>query len=209
MEMENSDLYLKKLIDNIDSVEINQNFEKIKTPEELLEFMNNIKYGYIGKNDQKIYTSKDKNFDADMGKEYYLQDTKQLLESKRGVCWDQTELERTWFAKQNFDFKVFYLAFVKEEANTLPTHTFLAYKNNDKWYWFEHSFHIHQGIHQYDNLQDLIEDVKKKELAYAIANRGATKNDYNDLKICEYKTPAYGCSADEFINSIVSPGNIS
>jgi len=180
-------------------------FEKIKSPEELLDYMReNIEYGFVGKNNKRVYTTKDEDMGADFVKEYYLQTPEELLKSKCGVCYDSTELERFWFSKQKYEFKTFFLMFMKEINNNLPTHTFLAYKNNDKWSWFESSFKKHEGIHEFENINDLFNDVKRKHLDSAIKNDGATVEDYKDLKISEYKTPKYGCGADDFINDIVS-----
>jgi hypothetical protein len=176
-------------------------FENIKTPQELLTFMNeNIEYGYIGKSNQKIYSWKYENTDMDFNKEYFLQSPEELIESGYGVCWDSAELERNWFEKNNFDFKVFFMIFTKEYDNDLPTHTFLAYKEKDKWFWFEQSFGAYRGIHEYDSLKDLTSDVKKKHFDYAIKHRGATIQDEKDLMMCEFKKPRYGSSPQEFVD---------
>jgi hypothetical protein len=189
--------------ENIDFFEGDKKFEDIKSPEELLVYMENIKYGYVGKNNHKIYDYDDKDFDMDFEKEYYLQTPEQLLKSKHGVCWDQVELERDWFLKHHYDFKVFYLAFLKEAANNLPTHTFLTYKKNDKRYWFEHSFGDCKGIHEYENLKELMDDVKKKHLLHAIKEGGVEEKDFNDLRFCEYEVPAFSCSPNEFMENMV------
>lgn len=74
---------------------LDQLFEKLKTPEELLEYMEkNLEYGYVGKENNKIYSNSDPDFDINFDKEYFLQTPEQLLVSRHGVCWDQVELER-------------------------------------------------------------------------------------------------------------------
>lgn len=139
MILENSLNNKPKLPENIKTLD--QLLEKVKTPEELLDYMEkNIEYGYVGKENNHVYSSGDVNFDHDFNTEYFLQTPEQLLSSKHGVCWDQIELERFWFSKKLIDFKTYFLVFAKQAANNLPTHTFLVYKNNDKFYWFENSF---------------------------------------------------------------------
>lgn len=93
--------------------------------------------------------------------------------------------------------------FAKEEANNLPTHTFLVYRSGDKFYWFENSFGSQKGIHEYKDLESLIEDVKDKQFEYAKKERVAMVDDFNDIKICEYETPKFGCTTNEFINNIL------
>jgi Transglutaminase-like domain. len=189
--------------DDADTLVKKEIFEKVKNPEELSVYLrDNLEYGFVGKNDRKLHTPGDSDWNDAFLKEYYLQTPDELLSSKHGVCWDSVELERDWFLKHNFEFKTFYLGFKKEADNDLPTHTFLAYKNNDKWYWFEQSFADHRGIHEYNDLPELIKDVSRKHFDYAIKNRGAITEDINDLKYCEYERPKPGCSAEEFVSTI-------
>lgn len=202
MNVEN---YIDKTQNSSENIKtLDQLLEKLKTPEELSEYMRkNIEYGFVGKENNKVYSSSDIDFDVDFEKEYFLQPPEQLLNSKNGLCWDQVELERQWFLKQKFDFKTYFLMFVKEESNNLPTHTFLTYKNKDKFYWFENSFEANKGIHEYENFDALIEDVKKKQFDYARNECDATDNDFKDLKYCEYEMPRFGASTDEFITNII------
>ena len=183
---------------------LDQLLEKIKSPEELLEYMGkNLEYGYVGKENNKIYSNSDPDFDINFDKEYFLQTPEQLLASGHGVCWDQVELEREWFSRKEYESKVYFLMFAKEEANNLPTHTFLVYRSGDKFYWFENSFGSQKGIHEYNDLESLIEGVKDRQFEYAKKERGATADDFNDIKICEYETPKFGCTTNEFINNIL------
>ena len=202
MSLEN---YLNKKPESSENIKpLDQLFEKLKTPEELLEYMDkNIEYGYVSRESNKTYSNSDADFDSHFDKEYFLQTPEQLLSSKHGVCWDQVELERSWFSKNEYESKVYFLMFAKEELNNLPTHTFLVYKNDDKFYWFENSFGNQKGIHEYRDLDTLIEDVKRKQFDYAKNDHGATDDDFKDIKICEYETPKFGCNPDEFINNII------
>jgi len=184
-------------------------FEKIKTPEELLSFIkDNITYGFVGRNNKKIYAHDEEAMDADFAEEYYLQSPEELLNSKHGVCWDSAELERHWFSKHNYRHKVFFMMFAKEETD-LPTHTFLAYEHDHRWYWFEHSFENHRGIHEYASLEDLVDDVKNKHYDYAVKNRKATAEDLKSLWCREYEKPEYGSGAEEFVSNIIdeNPGD--
>jgi hypothetical protein len=179
-------------------------FEKNKTPKDLLKYLrDNLEYGFVGKNYRKLHTPGDNDWNEAFLTEYYLQTSAELLKSKHGVCWDSVEIERDWFSRHNYEFKTFYLGFKKEADNDLPTHTFLAYKFNDKWFWFEQSFADHAGIHEYNDLLDLIKDVARQHFDYAIKDRGAVAEDFKYLKYCEYEKPAHGCSAEEFVSNIV------
>lgn len=96
-------------------------YEEIKTPEELLEWMKNITYGYKGKTKYHKYTEED--FNEVWFDEYLLSEPSDVINSKIGNCWDQTELERHWFEKIIMNLKLY-----------------------TKWYYYHtriHILHIH------------------------------------------------------------------
>jgi hypothetical protein len=180
-------------------------FENVKTPHELLGFMQkNIDYGYIGKNNKRVYSWKDEDMGKDFVAEYFLQSPQELIKSGHGVCFDSTELERYWFEKNGYEIKTLFMIFAKQFDNDLPTHTFLAYKERDKWLWFEHSFGDQRGIHEYDTFEDLVMDVKKKHFDYAAEHRGATSEDEKDLLTFEFEKPEYGSNMREFVDHAAS-----
>lgn len=183
-------------------------FDEISRPQELLNFMNkNMIHGYVGKSNNRLYKYSDKDFKTHWGEEYYLQSPSQLLASNHGVCWDKVELERYWFEKNKYNYKTIFIHFEMEEENEYPSHTFLVFEKENKWYWFEHSFLKHRGIHKYEKLNELIEDVKQKQLEIAIEIGVATAEDYKLIKDYEYGTPQYGCDAEEFWKRIVIDPN--
>ena len=64
---------------------------------DVYNILENIQYGYI-------YEGKDISDDQyQFGTYYRLQSPDKLLDSKYGVCWDQVELERLWFEKNNYN----------------------------------------------------------------------------------------------------------
>ena len=100
----------------------------IKTPEELLNFMrNNIIYGFVGKNDKK-YTDMFSEEWNDWYSQCIVQNGEDVLKSKIGTCWDQVELERQWFEKNNYTVHTFFMWFEVGRECDLPTHTFLIYE---------------------------------------------------------------------------------
>ena len=100
-------------------------YQKIKTPNELLMFMDKINYGYLSKNN-KVYL----NNDGDWYLEYVLENTSDILTTMTGNCFDQTELERDWFTKNNYYVETYFEMVNLNYKNAYPTHSFLIYKNN-------------------------------------------------------------------------------
>ena len=189
-------------INSLDKMEL---FEKIKTPEGLLDYMkNNLTYGWVGKDNRKLYSPKYEGWGVgEPPNNYYLQSPEELLDTKHGLCWDQTELERSWFSKNNYEFKTFIAMVGRKISQKNPAHTFLAYKKNDKWIWFENTMEQSNGVHEFENLHDLEENVKNIISNNAV-NNGATDEDLKQFLFREYEKPVYGCSQDEFVDNIVN-----
>lgn len=147
---------------------------KIKTPEQLMQWMDCIKYGWIDKSGKVCGTGEndDENHFYD---EYRLQVAHELISSKVGVCWDQTELERQWFLSYKLPnpeldgketlvpFIVLYMEI--EDGENCPSHTTLIYKHpgsTSEVKWFEHSWDQYRGIHTYPTLKECITDIMMK-----------------------------------------------
>ena len=179
--------------------------ENIKSPEELLNYMdNNISYGFIGKNGNK-YTNMFSEEWNDWYNEYYLQNGDEVLNSKIGTCWDQVELERLWFEKHNYKYKTIFIWFEVGRECNLPTHTFLIYEKDNKYYWFEHSFEAQKGIHEFNNEEDAIEFVKSKQIEYTkMNNKDISDEDMKTLVAYEYSKPSSHLSVDEYLNHVTA-----
>lgn len=177
LEIEKKGL-LKKSIDYY-------NLKYIKTPNELLDYMNkNIRYGFIDTKGNKYCSPGSKEWIINWFDNGIVQNFETLLDTKIGTCWDQVEFERKWFSDNNYEFKTFFCFF--ENDKPLPTHTFLVYKEDNKYYWFENSFEIERGIHEYDSIDKLINSVMDKQFKYALEERGAIDEDRNDIRCFEY-----------------------
>jgi len=125
----------------------------VHTPEDLLEWMECIDYGWMDSDHKKRKGDFDEN---DFWDNYSMLLPNEVLEYKVGVCWDQTIFEAYVF-KKLFDFETKTI-FIQQYK--VGTHTFLIYKKNDKWYHFENSFHKYRGIHgPYGSIEDIVEDV--------------------------------------------------
>ncbi len=156
---------------------------------EIMKYMSNIEYGWVDKQNN-IHYEVDENFSDT----YRLQSPEETLSNKVGVCWDQVELETYYFNKTNIEYKTYFIAHY--DNNKCPTHTFLVFKKNNLYYWFEHSWNIFKGIHKYNNLNELLIDIKNKFIKYELNNNYNS----NNLLLREYKRPSYGLSVIEFYN---------
>ncbi len=154
---------------------------------EIMSLMEEIEYGWMDKNDNKHYI-----VDDSFANNYRLQDPKECIKNKIGVCWDQVEVERMLFKGTNWNIKTFFLAHYDNDK--CPTHTFLTFEKNNKFYWFEHAYKCFKGIHEYDSMKELLLDIKKKFIVNELNNVYSE----NNLLLREYTKPKVGVSVTEF-----------
>ena len=179
---------------------MNDSFENIKNIEELSNYMYNIKYGYITK-DKGLYFPDNPNYEKEWLLSCVVQTGEEVKKTKIGTCWDQVELERLWFDKNNFNFKTFFIWF-GENRDIYPTHTFLVFKQNNDYYWFENVFEQYRGIHKFSSFEKLIESVKKGLLDYSISIGIARITDYKLLRVYEYSSLNSSLSVTEYLKHV-------
>lgn len=163
----------------------------------IMKKMKQIDYGWV---DNKGNIHKDD--DIDFSLEYILQTPNEILDNKVGVCWDQVELERKMF-DENKILNETYFIFIDDKFN-LPSHTFLVYYLNDRVYWFEHSWYDERGIHEYNSINELLNDVKNK--FYKSREKEVIPN--LDVHIYKYNKPKFHITCDDFYKYIYTQKKI-
>lgn len=174
--------------------ELANNFDEL----DVMHLMENIEYGWVD-----FANNKHNEVDTSFSKDYKLQSPSEVMKSKVGVCWDQVELERYYFKKTNYQVKTYFI--VHYDNNRCPTHTFLVYQKNNKYYWFEHSWQKYRGIYEYDSLNDLLVDVRSKFITTELNN----SYEENNLVLYEYSTPKPGLNVLAFYKHCESGQMIS
>ena len=158
----------------------------IKTPEELFEFMGDFDYEWMDK--EGIFHE---DIVPEMYENYSFMSPSEVLKYKKGICVDQTEFERDWFNRHNYEHRVMNIQIDLQDES--PGHAFLIYKEGDKYCWFENAWYDERGIHKYESYNDLINDIKKK---FIIQNDISTK-DISKLQIFESPQYPYHLSYSE------------
>jgi hypothetical protein len=182
-------MYDKTIFLNESLSEFNKFLNTIKTPNDLLTWMNkNIEYGYVSKSNSKIT---DMSSGIDFYNNYKLQTPNELFKSRLGVCWDQAEFQRYIFNNMRLENKVIYI--VRNDPPDYPTHTFSIYKKGNSYWWFENSFEKYRGIHgSYKNLDEIIKKVNKSMDEFY--------NNKVDYHWCILPKPKYGIGVKEFMD---------
>ena len=179
----------------------------IKTPEKLLDFMSNIRYGYLGKNG-RIYHQDDPDFNSSWYENYVLETKDDLLKNLNGNCWDQVEFEREWFLENGYEIKTIYEMVNLDYENIYPTHSFLIYKEKDNWYWFENADYNNRGIHKFNTLEELLEYQYNKYVEF-LKTFNITDQELEKIIITEFEKPKEHISAEEYLNHVVGSKQIS
>lgn len=162
----------------------------------IMNIMEQIEYGFLDNNGNNICDNVE--LECMFNKVYYLMSPEELLNKKVGVCWDQVELERKLFEESNIKNETYFIYI--DDKNNLPSHTFLVFYMNNKVYWFEHSWFDEKGTHEYNNLNDLLNDVEIK----FVKSRENEVEKGLDVHIHKYNKPNYNISCDEFYNYILT-----
>lgn len=135
-------------------ISLKEKYNKITNAQELMNFMNKyILYGWKNINNE-IHLSNLKNIKT----EYKVNTLDEILTYGLGTCIEQVKLEKDFFDKQNIENKIYCEVSPSKDENEM--HAFLLYKENDKWYHFEHSDKSKRGIHEYKNINDALENIK-------------------------------------------------
>lgn len=165
---------------------------------EIMNLMENIEYGWMDKTNNKHNI-----VDEFYSDNYILQIPKEIIKNKVGVCWDQVELERYYFKGNDWNIKTYFI--VHYDNDRCPTHTFLTFEKNKKYYWFEHSWERFKGIHEYQTQRELLLDVQGKFIQYELNDNYQKEN----LCIYHYSKPKYHIGVGEFVKHCESGVNIS
>lgn len=149
---------------------------------------NQFTYGWIDKN-------KNKHNGVNDASTYRLQSPIELLYSHLGICWDMTELSRCFFDNMTlFRYETYYLYY--DDRKGCPSHSILVYYDKNKVYWFEPMFNdnicYYSGIHEYENIIELLTDFRNIFIKNALLKEFIPKNyNINNIYIYKYKKPKY------------------
>lgn len=174
-------------------------YEDAKTPEELMIYMDeNIHYGIH--TDNKDY--EDAN-DKKACNKWKLAIDDILTKYKYGHCFDQTELERDWFTKNGYKVHTFFIwFFYPYETTSIPTHAYLIYEKDNKYYYFEHSDYKNRGIYKFDSIIDAIIFEKNNFLEYVKSLMNVDEEMLNHLEVREFSKPKKQYNFDEYFSHI-------
>lgn len=160
--------------------------------EEIQEFLNKMKdieYGWIDKDGHKYINHIVKNkFLTD----YYLQKPSEVWKNHIGICWDQVEVEREFFTKNNIPFKSILIFY--DDGLKFPNHTFVIFKLDNEYGWIENTYkNVKDEIRYYNSLKEALDDVRNEFIRESDLQIIGDK-----LYYFAYDKPKYGIGYEEF-----------
>lgn len=137
-----------------------KSFNDLKTPEELMTYMDeNIEFGWIDKTGNKHY-----NNIKNLRKNYLICSVDEIIKYGLGLCIEQAKLEKYFFDKNKIENKIYCFRYYEDSKNynkDIKLHCFTLYKENNSWYYFEHTSINNNGIHKYSSVEEALNDFKK------------------------------------------------
>ena len=168
----------------------------------ILNKMNDIKYGFADEN-KNIYSDNEENWDNHFQSKYFLQSPELLIKTKFGVCWDQVELERYYLEIDHIPYHSYFM--INYDGKIFPTHTFIIANDDKNYYWLEHSWEPHQGIHKYKSLNESLLSIEDT-FNQMLKRKYNISNDYTT--VYQYTKPNYHITAKEFMKHCESSNKI-
>ena len=131
-----------------------------------------------------------------------LQSPEEFVKHHVGNCWDQTELHRKWFEGHGYKVKTYLLYYYLNDS-CCPSHSIVAFREGDKWCWFEPMFCgtavEYSGVRRYCTEEDLLKDFQR---VFALNGQksGVLPQKLDDARwsLYEYLGPKYRIPDREF-----------
>lgn len=132
---------------------------EIKAPEDILEFMNNIRYGWLDINGEE-HIGNMKGFRS----LYRTSTLDEVLEHGLGTCIEQVLLMSTLLSKIGIPNKMFCTrVYEGKDFNNLEAeehmHCFILYSLDDKVYQIEHPNWERIGIYEFESFEKAIDEI--------------------------------------------------
>ena len=168
----------------INDKDIYYNFDDIVAFNKMLN-----EYEYIIPNKGNIITR----VTLESWNKYYLLTPSEFEKYHGGICWDYVVYETFYFKKYFSGVKFETYFQVVDDGKNYPSHTFLIFEYNNKYYWFESSWKPEAGIYGFNTKNDAINYAMDKLKLDDEYNRYICIYDALDKKM-------FGMNCDQYMN---------
>lgn len=136
-----------------------------------------------------------------------VQSPEELERSKVGVCWDYTSYE-AWYFKRNFkNVKVTTWYIEYDIAPDYPTHTFLTFKYQGRYYYFDSSFSDVAGVWETSSEADILNFVISSMIKHDPRLASVvTQSKYTVVKYDALDSNLFGLGCTAYMNRVKKNG---
>ena len=85
--------------------------------------------------------------------------------------------------------------------NNYPMHTFLIYKSDNKWHYFEWADYANRGIHTFESLEDAL-DYQYKKYLKRLKSLNITNQEIEKIIRTCFSEPPSKCSALNYLEFV-------
>ena len=172
----------------------------IKSIDDLKQFYKTCRYSLVDWKADKCWKETHKNTAfEDWEKEWKLLTPEQIIKYRCGICYDTAMMSKYFLDKWGIQNQ-FYFGYTKrsksDDYNDDPTHTFVIYKDQDKWKWLEGSW----GPFKDNDWAESDPNTLIRNIGKALANSSHQTN----LIARVTKFPNYGVSMANFYHFLKS-----
>ena len=177
-------------------------FQEIKTPEQLMQYLDqHFEYGVIDNDGKKYCDSNSDEFQIVCNTQWKLRTVEKMLKDCIGHCYDQVEVEREWFTQNGFQVKTFWISAYQENIeNSGFSHTYLIYEDGNSWKLFEHSDYYNKGIHTFSSIEEAVKWQAKNQIKFAEKCVKLTAHFTTYIK--EFNKPPVNITMQEYLQII-------
>lgn len=145
---------------NLTNNNLKEQFLKIKSPNELMNFLDgNISYGWIDFNNRIHYDTL-----KEVKEKYRTSSIEEVFNFGVVTCVEDAKLVKYFFDKIGIENKMFCYRLHKYKDNDekIKLHFFVVFKQKECWYHFEHSMTPIKGIRKYESLEEALDWITGK-----------------------------------------------
>lgn len=126
-----------------------------------------------------------------------LMSAEEVATKKAGSCHDQAEFENYMFNIMNIKHgRIFFIEYNKDSNQGGMTHTFLWYKEKNKFYWFENAWGGQEGIHgPYNSIAEMKDKVKELHMK---------NSKFDDIEFANVKNIKPGMNLQEYVDACLA-----
>ena len=124
-----------------------------------------------------------------------------IIMSKYSKLWDYIKTQECDSLKLSYEE-------IEQISGCPIDHSFLTYKDNNKYYWFEYADLANIGIHEFNSEKELIDYQITKYISFLKNEFNIKEKELSKIRLYNFLKPTEKLSAREYIDFVTSGKSI-